>query len=80
MKVQIKKWGNSAALRLPSSVMSAADLKIDQSVDVREENGRVVIEPLRLPIYDLDQLLDRLDLATFPEDLDFGPPVGSEVW
>jgi antitoxin MazE len=37
MRVQVKKWGNSAAVRIPASVMAAAALSIDQSVEVREE-------------------------------------------
>lgn len=80
MKVQVKKWGNSASVRIPASVMAAAALDIDQTVDVREENGRVVIEPVRSPTYNLDDLLAEMTPETFPEDLDFGPPIGREIW
>ena len=80
MRAQVKKWGNSASVRIPASVLEAAALKIDQAVDVREEGGRVVIEPLRAPVYDLDRLLESMDPKTFPEDVDFGPPVGREAW
>lgn len=80
MRVHVRKWGNSASVRLPASVMSAASLHLDQAVDVREEDGRVVIEPIQSPVYDLDQLLDRMDPETFPDDHDFGLPVGQEVW
>ena len=47
MKVLVKKWGNSASVRIPASVMAAAALSLDQAVDVREEAGRIVIEPIR---------------------------------
>ncbi len=80
MRAQVKKWGNSASVRIPASVLEAAALKIDQAVDVREEGGRVVIEPLRAPVYDLDRLLESMDPKTFPEDAGFGPPVGREAW
>ena len=80
MKVQVKKWGNSASVRIPASVMAAADLSIDQAVDVREEGGRIIIEPVKAPVYDLDQLLQRMAPDTFPEDADFGAPVGKEAW
>ena len=46
MQVQVKKWGNSASVRIPASVLAAASLRIDQAVDVREEGGRVIIEPI----------------------------------
>lgn len=80
MRVQVKKWGNSASVRIPASIMAAAALHVDQEVDVREEEGRVIIEPVRAPSYDLDALLVAMTPDTFPEDIDFGPSVGHEVW
>ena len=80
MRVQVKKWGNSASIRIPASVMAAASLRIDQAVDVREDDGRVIIEPVAEPRYDLDDLLTTMTPDTFPEDVDFGRPVGGEAW
>lgn len=80
MRVQVKKWGNSASVRIPVSVMAAASLRVDQAVDVREEGGRVIIEPVTVPSYDLDDLLAKMTPDTFPEDIDFGRPVGGEAW
>lgn len=80
MRLQVKKWGNSASVRIPASIMAAAALHIDQLVDVREEKGRIVIEPVLAPVYDLNSLLDQMSPDTFPEDIDFGQPVGKEIW
>jgi len=38
------KWGNSASVRIPAAVLQAAKLRLDDSVDVREESGRIVID------------------------------------
>lgn len=59
--------------------MAAAALRIDQPVDVREEGGRVIIEPIAAPAFDLDDLLAQMTPDTFPEDVDFGRPVGGEA-
>ncbi|MCW6529679.1 MULTISPECIES: AbrB/MazE/SpoVT family DNA-binding domain-containing protein [Sphingomonas] len=80
MRAQVKKWGNSASVRIPASVMAAAALRIDQAVDVREEDGRIVIEPLPEQAYDLDELLADMSADTFPDDTDFGEPAGKEIW
>ena len=80
MKVQVKKWGNSASVRIPASVMTAAALSLDQPVDVREEGGRIIIEPIKAPAYDLDRLLDAMRPETVHEDVDYGPPIGREAW
>jgi antitoxin MazE len=79
MRVQVKKWGNSASVRIPASIMASAALQIDQEVDVREEEGRVVIDPV-LRSYDLDDLLAEMTPSTFPDAIDFGAPVGNESW
>ena len=80
MQVLIKKWGNSASVRIPAAVMAAASISVDQAVDVREENGRIIIEPIRAPAYDRSDLLARMTPETFPDDADFGAPIGEEVW
>jgi len=33
-----------------------------------------------VPVFDLDRLLDQMTPETFPDDADFGAPVGQEVW
>ena len=80
MRAQVKKWGNSASVRIPASVMEAASLSIDQAVDVREENGRVVIEPVKAPKYDLDEMIAAISPDNVYEEIDWGPPVGKEIW
>ncbi|MHC1551751.1 AbrB/MazE/SpoVT family DNA-binding domain-containing protein [Phyllobacterium sp. K27] len=81
MTVQIKKWGNSASVRIPAKVMAAAALHLEQEVEVRsDDEGRIIIEPVKMPVYQLDNLLDKMDAETFPEDADFGPAVGKEIW
>ena len=80
VQVQVKKWGNSASVRIPASVMAAAAMRIDQAVDVREEGGRIIIEPIAVPSYELAELLAGMSPDTFPEVVDFGPEVGGEAW
>lgn len=37
----------SASTRIPAAIMEAAGLGLDATVDIREDGGRIVIEPLR---------------------------------
>lgn len=74
----VKKWGNSASVRIPAAVLDAAKFKLDQPVDIREEGGRIIIEPARRYVHDLDELLDGIPEGTRFEEIDFGPPVGRE--
>ena len=45
VKSVVKKWGNSAAVCIPAAVMGAIPIELDEPVEVREEAGRIVIEP-----------------------------------
>jgi antitoxin MazE len=80
MKATVKKWGNSAAVRIPASVMEAMHLDLDDAVDLREEKGRIVIELLRQKTYVLDDLLKGITAKNLHGAVDFGPPQGKEVW
>ena len=80
MRLLVKKWGNSAAVRIPASVMAAASLSVDQAVDLREENGRIVIEPVCGPTYTLDELVADMRPETFPDDESCGQAIDQETW
>ncbi len=80
MKMVVKKWGNSASVRIPAAMMEAARLRLDQAVDVREESGRIIIEPIREEMYDLGVLVAGITNENRHDAIDMGPPAGQEVW
>jgi len=80
MRAAVKKWGNSASIRIPKTVLQAAHFNLDDPVDVREEAGRIVIEPLRRKEYDLAELLKGISRHNLHAETDFGGPAGNEVW
>ena len=80
MKTTVKKWGNSAAVRIPASVMVAMHLTLDDLVEVREDAGRIIIEPTRPKTYDLKELLRGINAQNLHAPVDFGPPSGNEFW
>jgi antitoxin MazE len=80
MRATVRKWGNSASVRIPTSVLRAANLRLDDPVDIREESGRIVIEPQRRNEYDLAELVKGITGANLHEEVDFGDRVGREAW
>jgi antitoxin MazE len=80
MNYYVRKWGNSAAVRLPASALAAVGLKPDDPVEVREENGRIVIEPVRTRQVSLDELLAGITPENRHEETDWGPAMGKEIW
>jgi antitoxin MazE len=80
MRGSVKKWGNSAAVRIPAAVLEATRVQVDEEVDIREEAGRIVIEPVREKVYKLDELVKGINKDNIHEAVDFGPPQGKEAW
>ncbi len=80
MQGVVKKWGNSAAVRIPAAVLDAAHVRLDQPVDVREEGGRIIIEPLQPAHYDLDALVAGITDDNRHELVETGKPAGREIW
>lgn len=79
MRAVVRKWGNSASIRIPATVLKAVRVEIGDPVDIREERGRIVVEPLRRASYDLAELLKRITPDNLHDEADFGGPVGKET-
>lgn len=75
----IVKRGNSASIRIPASVLRDSGLRVDQVVDVRSGQGRVIIEPLHDGAADLSALLAAITPENVHDEADFGAPRGLEA-
>ena len=80
MKSQIGQWGNSLAVRLPKHISQSLGLKVNDSLSIREDSGRIVLEPIKeLEELTLEELLSQVIEPPEPE-VDWGKPKGDEVW
>ncbi len=79
METVVKKWGNSAAVRIPASIMEAAKFTLEQHIDVRAEGGRIVIEPRQQQHYDLAELLAGINRKNIHLPVETGAPQGREA-
>jgi len=82
MITKVQKWGNSQGLRLSKELLSNVDIDVGDAVEVTVHNGAIIVTPARLVRggYDLEQLVKRIRKGYKPEELDWGFPVGREVW
>lgn len=74
----VKKWGNSPAVRLPAAILKAAHLSVDQTITIRADTGRIIIEPA-LPEYVLSDLVAAITPENKHSDADFGQAQGQEL-
>jgi len=80
MKIQVRKWGNSLAIRIPKSF--AKETQIDQGtfIDLSLDDGRLIATPIDEEEYFLEQLLFEITEENIHSELDTGKPVGKEIW
>ncbi|ECT8082590.1 type II toxin-antitoxin system antitoxin MazE [Salmonella enterica subsp. enterica serovar Carrau] len=81
IRSNVKRWGNSPAVRIPASVMQALNLNIDDEIKIELVEGKLIIEPVTNEIeFSLDQLVNGITEENLHDLIEWGAPVGAEVW
>ena len=80
MKVQIQKWGNSLALRIPKSFAIESKIEQGSTVEVSLESGKIIVFPVAEPEFSLDDLLEGVTPENLHGEIDTGASVGKEAW
>lgn len=79
-RVQVKKWGNSLALRIPKVFADDIGAREGTVLEVSVTSGRLVATPVRQPKVKLADLLDDVTKANLHGEEDTGAPIGREAW
>jgi len=77
MHTVVQKWGNSLGIRIPSLYVKELNLKNGHSVEITEEDGKIVIVPLKKS---LEKMLSRVTNENIHESVETGVSVGKEQW
>ena len=82
MVTKIQRWGNSQGLRLAKQVLEDACISVGDDVDVTARDGMIVIAPVRRVRgkQSLQELVSRIPSNYKTREIDWGEPVGREVW
>jgi antitoxin MazE len=80
MELAIKKWGNSAAVRLPSALLDSLNLKFDSRVEVFTQDDVIVIKPIKQESLCLEKLLAGITPDNLHGEVDTGHAVGKEFY
>lgn len=83
MELPIQKWGNSAAVRLPTELLGILKVSLGDKLSVNVRPDGVLLKAAR-PSYSLADLVAQCDTtAQEPADMaawNNAKPVGSEAW
>jgi antitoxin component of MazEF toxin-antitoxin module len=61
MIVKMQKWGNSLALRIPSSMAKQLGIQLNSLVNIEENGEKIIVEPIKTKtIFTRNSLLEHL--------------------
>jgi antitoxin MazE len=82
MVTKVQKWGNSQGLRLSRQVLEEAEIAVGDEVKVAVRDGTIVVAPVKRlrGKRNLRELVQRIPKDYQAEEVDWGQPVGREVW
>jgi antitoxin MazE len=79
IRASVGKWGNSAAVRIPATLLAQANFADKQPIDLVLQDGRIILEPVKASELSLDDLLAQITRENIHGEIDFGQPAGREL-
>ncbi len=79
IRSQIVGWGNSPAIRIPRAMLDALQIREGDEVELMVEDGCLTARPVH-PKLTLESLVAAITPENCHKEIDWGKPVGKEVW
>jgi len=82
MQTTIVKWGNSRGVRLPKILLDSACLSDNDAVEVTVEDNSIVIKKAVDKAFhkSIRERFEGFSGEYEPTSIDWGSPVGNEIW
>lgn len=87
MQATLEKLGDSLMVRIPGEFLQEAEIADSDTIDISMWNGRILISRSDKRLKTLKERMvefygteDYMKYSEPPEVVDWGPPVGREVW
>jgi antitoxin MazE len=87
MQTTIVKWGNSQGIRIPKAFLKNIRVTENDPVDVTLENEQIIIKKINAKRHKTikERLIefygkDYLEKHISQKEIDWGNPVGKEIW
>lgn len=80
MTTTIQKWGNSLGVRIPRNIAEDVGFVEGKDVTVEKSGDTLVVRSLKIPRYNLKKLLKGVTAKNKHKEVDWGRPMGKEIW
>ncbi len=80
MQTQVKTWGNSQGIILAKEILKTAGITIGDKLDITVKKGSISLsKPFRHKTLE-ERIKESGVPLTLSGEMDFGEPVGREIW
>jgi len=80
MTTTIQKWGNSQGIRLPKIILDDLKMSEGEEVEIFAGNNAIIIRTVAKKRKSIQELFADYKDDYEPESIDWGAPVGKELW
>ena len=80
MEVKIQKWGNSAGIRIPSSILKSLNLKTNDILNIEQKENKIIISIPKKKKISLEERFKNYHGENLAKDFTWDDPVGKEIW
>ena len=78
MILQVKKWGNSLAVRLPKDISKALSVQDNSFLELELVENGLLLKPKKSS--ELDKLISQINPQNLHSEIKTGKSVGNEIW
>ena len=80
MTATIQKWGNSQGIRLPKVLLDDLNIHEGEEVDIIVQDNVIMLKSTLKKRKTIQELFADYHDDYTPEEIDWGAPVGEEIW
>ena len=80
MEAKLQKWGNSVGIRIPSNILKSLNLKINDILELKEENEKIIITKPETKKISLEKKFKKYKGKNLAKEFNWDDPKGREIW
>ena len=80
VEIKLQKWGNSLGIRIPSNILKSLNLKTNDTIDIKEEDGKIIITKIEKKNFSLEQRIKEYEGKNLSKEFEWDEPQGREIW
>ena len=80
MEARVQKWGNSAGIRIPSSILKSLNIKTNDILNIIQEDDKIIISIPKKKKVSLSDRFKEYNGKNLAKDFSWDENIGRELW